>query len=54
MEKRLSENFSPDALARVKVAPDELVSDLHASAGYRAHLVGVIAQRAVEASLAGK
>ena len=54
MEKRLSENFTPDAIARVKTAPDELTSDLHASAEYRAHLVGVIAQRAVEAAIAGK
>ena len=54
MEKRLAEKFAPDALARVKIAPDELTSDLHASAEYRAHLVGVIAQRAVEAALAGK
>jgi carbon-monoxide dehydrogenase medium subunit len=54
MEKRLSENFAPDAIARVKTAPDELTSDLHASAEYRAHLVGVIAQRAVEAAISGK
>jgi carbon-monoxide dehydrogenase medium subunit len=54
MEKRLAENFTPDAVARVKVAPDELNTDIHASAEYRAHLVGVAAQRAVEAALAGK
>ena len=54
MEKRLAENFTPDAIARVKNAPDDLTSDMHASAEYRAHLVGVIAQRAVEAAIAGK
>jgi carbon-monoxide dehydrogenase medium subunit len=54
MEKRLAENFTPDAVARVKVAPDELNTDIHASAEYRAHLVGVAAQRAVETALAGK
>jgi len=54
MEKRLAENFTPDAIARVKTASDELTSDMHASAEYRAHLVGVIAQRAVEAAIAGK
>jgi len=54
MEKRLTEKFAPESIARVKIAPDELVSDIHASAEYRAHLIGVIAQRAVEAALAGK
>jgi carbon-monoxide dehydrogenase medium subunit len=54
MEKRLSENFSADAIAKVKVSPDDLSSDLHASAEYRAHLVTVLAQRAVAAAIAGK
>ncbi|MGH8660810.1 MAG: FAD binding domain-containing protein [Burkholderiales bacterium] len=54
MEKRLAEKFEPDAIARVKIAPTDLNSDIHASAEYRAHLVTVIAQRAVEAALAGK
>jgi carbon-monoxide dehydrogenase medium subunit len=54
MEKRLTENFTPDAIARVRIAPDALNSDIHASAEYRAHLIGVVAQRAVEAALAGK
>jgi carbon-monoxide dehydrogenase medium subunit len=54
MEKRLSEKFAAESIARVKIAPDDLVSDIHASAEYRAHLIGVIAQRAVEAALAGK
>jgi carbon-monoxide dehydrogenase medium subunit len=54
MERRLTENFTPDAVARVKIPPDELNSDIHASAEYRAHLIGVLAQRAVEAALAGK
>jgi carbon-monoxide dehydrogenase medium subunit len=54
MEKRLAEQFAPDAIAKVKIAPDDLNSDMHASAEYRAHLISVIAQRAVEAALAGK
>jgi carbon-monoxide dehydrogenase medium subunit len=54
MEKRLLENFSADAIAKVKVSPDDLSSDLHASAEYRAHLVTVLAQRAVAAAIAGK
>jgi aerobic carbon-monoxide dehydrogenase medium subunit len=35
------------------VPADDLNSDVHASAGYRAHLVGVIAKRAVEQALTG-
>jgi aerobic carbon-monoxide dehydrogenase medium subunit len=54
MEKRLAENFSPDAIAKTKISPDGLSSDLHASAEYRAHLVTVLAQRAVAAAIAGK
>jgi carbon-monoxide dehydrogenase medium subunit len=54
MEKRLTENFSPEAIAKVKVAPDDLASDVQASAEYRAHLVTVLAQRAVAAAIAGK
>ena len=54
MEKRLTENFAPDAIAKTKIAPDNLSSDVHASAEYRAHLVNVLAQRAVAAAVAGK
>jgi carbon-monoxide dehydrogenase medium subunit len=54
MEKRLSENFSPDALAKVRLAPEDFASDVHASAEYRAHLAGVLTQRAVAAALAGR
>ena len=54
MEKRLTENFSPDAIARTRVSPEDLNSDVHASAEYRAHLITVLAQRAVAAAIAGK
>lgn len=47
MEKAFEKNFSPDAIKGVAVAPDDLNNDLHASAEYRAHLVGVLARRAV-------
>lgn len=47
MEQALSSNFSPDAIANIKVAADGLNGDIHASAEYRAHLVGVVARRAV-------
>ncbi|MDE2135035.1 MAG: xanthine dehydrogenase family protein subunit M [Alphaproteobacteria bacterium] len=49
METALSENFSPAALNGIDVDPSGLNSDIHASADYRAHLVSVMAKRAVEA-----
>jgi carbon-monoxide dehydrogenase medium subunit len=54
MEKRLTEKFAPEAIARVTVPADTLNSDIHASAEYRSHLITVLAQRAVAAALAGK
>ena len=47
MEQALSANFSADAIANIKIAAAGLNGDIHASAEYRAHLVGVIARRAV-------
>ena len=47
MEAALGKSFTPDAIAGIKVSPDGLNSDLHASAAYRAHLVTVMAKRAV-------
>lgn len=54
MEKALAAGFAPGAIAKIKVPADGLNADLHASAEYRSHLITVIAQRAVEAALAGK
>jgi carbon-monoxide dehydrogenase medium subunit len=51
MEKALSQKFAPDAVANIKVKPDGLNNDLHASPEYRAHLITVMAKRAVEAAL---
>lgn len=49
MEAALKAGFSPSAVAGVKVDPAMMVSDIHADAAYRAHLVGVMAKRAVAA-----
>jgi carbon-monoxide dehydrogenase medium subunit len=48
MEKALAANFSADALKSVKQSAGSLNSDIHGSADYRAHLVSVMAGRAVE------
>jgi carbon-monoxide dehydrogenase medium subunit len=47
MEDALAKNWSADALKAIAVQATELQSDLHASAEYRAHLVNVMARRAV-------
>jgi len=51
MEKALAAKFAPESVANIKVKPDGLNSDLHASPEYRAHLITVMAKRAVEAAL---
>jgi aerobic carbon-monoxide dehydrogenase medium subunit len=48
-EKALSASWSPDALNDIVVKPDNMLSDLHGSAVYRANLVKVMAKRAVAA-----
>jgi carbon-monoxide dehydrogenase medium subunit len=47
MEQALASNFSPDALDGITASASEMISDIHGSAEYRAHLVGVLAKRAV-------
>jgi carbon-monoxide dehydrogenase medium subunit len=49
-EKALAANFSPAAVEKLKASASGLNSDLHASAEYRAHLVGIMAKRAVAAA----
>ncbi|HXP30460.1 MAG TPA: xanthine dehydrogenase family protein subunit M [Stellaceae bacterium] len=50
MEAALGKAFTPDAIKPIAQKPDGLNSDIHASAEYRAHLVGVMARRAVAAA----
>jgi carbon-monoxide dehydrogenase medium subunit len=49
MEKALAAEFSPAAIAAIAPDEGELLSDMHASAEYRAHVAGVLACRAVAA-----
>ena len=50
MEAALGKSFTPDAVASIKQSASGLNSDIHASAEYRAHLVTVMAKRAVAAA----
>ena len=47
MEQALARDFSPAALDGISVEASTLNSDPQASAAYRAHLIGVLAKRAV-------
>lgn len=51
LEAALGSNFSADAAKGVKIKADGLNNDLHATAAYRAHLVSVMAARAVAAAV---
>jgi carbon-monoxide dehydrogenase medium subunit len=46
-EARLAESFTPEALDGLVVSQDGLNTDIHASAEYRAHVIAVMAKRAV-------
>lgn len=50
LEQALGGKWSADAAGGVKVAPKGLNNDIHGSADYRAHLVTVMAKRAVAAA----
>ncbi|MDQ2080068.1 xanthine dehydrogenase family protein subunit M [Xanthobacteraceae bacterium Astr-EGSB] len=50
-EEALKKRFSPKALDGLGVPADGMSSDIHGGAEYRAHLVGVMAKRAVAAAM---
>jgi len=49
MEGALSQNFSIAAIRNIRIPADDLNADIHATAEYRAHLIGVMAERAISA-----
>ena len=52
LEDALGKVFMPEVVGSVKISSEGLSSDLHATAAYRANLIGVMAQRAVAKALA--
>ena len=50
LEAALAKSFTADAAKAVKIPADALNTDLHGSAEYRAHLVSVLAARAIAAA----
>jgi carbon-monoxide dehydrogenase medium subunit len=49
-EEALKKRFSPKSIEGMTIPADGMNSDIHGSAEYRAHLVGVMARRALAAA----
>jgi carbon-monoxide dehydrogenase medium subunit len=52
MEAALAASFAAGAVASIKVSAANLTSDIHADPEYRAHLITVMAKKAVTAAIA--
>ena len=51
LEEALTKRFAPEACDGIRVSAATLNSDIHGSAEYRAHLIPVLARRAVQKAL---
>jgi aerobic carbon-monoxide dehydrogenase medium subunit len=51
MEDALAKRFDPAAITAIKIDAEGLNSDMHADAAYRAHLVTIMARRAVATAI---
>jgi aerobic carbon-monoxide dehydrogenase medium subunit len=51
MEEALARSFTPDAVKDIATDPLGLTADIHGTPEYRAHLIGIMAARAVASAL---
>ena len=49
-EEALNKDFRPDALMDLKLASENMITDIHGTGAYRAHIAGVMTRRAVAAA----
>ena len=51
MERALEASFTPEAIKPIVISSQGLTADIHGTPEYRAHLIGIMAQRAVGSAL---